>query len=107
MISERRRIAERSRSEGMGKSAEVRGQKERELKGIQSEAYRRAQEIQGKADAEASRIYANAFGADPEFYQFLRTLEAYRLSVDSSTSMFLGTDSDFFRYLRRASRPAK
>lgn len=103
MISERRRIAERSRSEGMGKSAEIRGQKERELKGIGSEAYKRAQEIQGKADAEATRIYANAFGRDPEFYQFLRTLEAYRTSVDDSTSLFLGTDSDFYRYLRRAS----
>ena len=87
----------------MGKSAEIRGQKERELKGIGSEAYKRAQEIQGKADAEATRIYANAFGRDPEFYQFLRTLEAYRTSVDDSTSLFLGTDSDFYRYLRRAS----
>ncbi len=107
MISERQRIAERSRSEGMGKSAEIRGQKERELKGIQSEAYKRAQEIQGKADAEASRIYADVFGRDPEFYQFVRTLEAYRSSLDSSTSLFLGTDSDFYRYLRHASKPLK
>jgi membrane protease subunit HflC len=107
MVSERKRIAERSRSEGMGKSAEIRGQKERELKSIQSEAYKRAQEIQGKADAQATRIYAEVFGKDPEFYQFLRTLEAYRTAIDSSTSMFLGTDSDFYRYLRRASKPDK
>jgi modulator of FtsH protease HflC len=104
MISERRRIAERSRSEGMGRSAEIRGQKERELKAIESAAYRRAQELQGKADAEAAKVYAQAFGRDPEFYTFLRTLEAYRLTIDSSTSLFLGTDADFFRYLRSADR---
>lgn len=102
MISERRRIAERSRSEGMGRSAEIRGQKERQLKEIESEAYRKAQEIQGKGDAEASQIYAQAYGRDPEFYTFLRTLEAYRTTVDGTTSLFLGTDSDFYRYLRSA-----
>ena len=104
MISERQRIAERSRSEGMGKSAEIRGEKERELKSIQSEAYRRAQEVRGKADAEATKIYAQAFGRDVEFYQFLRTLEAYPAAVDRSTSIFMGTDSDFFRYLKSAAR---
>jgi membrane protease subunit HflC len=105
MISERRRIAERSRSEGMGRSAEIRGQKERELKSIESESYRRAQELKGKADAEAAKIYAQAFGRDPEFYSFLRTLEAYRSTVDRSTSLFLGTDADFMRYMRSADRP--
>ena len=100
MISERRRIAERSRSEGMGRAAEVRGQRERELKAIRSEAYRRAQETTGKADAEATLIYAESFGRDPEFYQFLRTLEAYPQTVDATTSLFLGTDSEFYRYLR-------
>ncbi len=102
MISERRRIAERSRSEGMGRSAEIRGQMERELKTIRSEAYRQAQEIQGKADAQAARIYADAYGRDPEFYQYLRTLESYGQSVDRSTSIIMGTDSDFYRYLRSA-----
>lgn len=105
MISERRRIAERSRSEGMGRSAEIRGQKERELKAIESEAYRRAEELRGKADAEAARIYAQSFGRDPEFYSFVRTLQAYRTTVDGTTSLFLGTDTDFMRYLRTAERP--
>ncbi|MGI5863134.1 MAG: protease modulator HflC [Myxococcales bacterium] len=104
MISERKRIAERSRSEGLGKAAEIRGQKERELKSIQSEAYRRAQEVRGKADAEATKIYADAFGRDAEFYQFMQTLDAYPAAVDGSTSLFLGTDSDFFRYLKSASK---
>ena len=102
MISERKRIAERSRSEGMGKSAEIRGEKERELKAIRSEAYRRSQELMGTADAEASRIYADAFGRDADFYEFSRTLEAYRTTIDSSTALFLRTDSDFYRYLRTA-----
>ena len=105
MISERRRIAERSRSEGMGRSAEIRGEKERELKAIESEAYRKAQELKGKADAEAARIYAQAFGQDPEFYSFVRTLEAYRATVDGSTSLFLGTEADFLHYLRTSARP--
>jgi len=102
MISERRRIAERSRSEGQGRAAEIRGRKDRELKAIESEAYRRAQELKGKADAEAAQVYTRAFGQDPEFYQFLRSMEAYRTTVDGSTSLFLGTDSDVFRYLRSA-----
>lgn len=102
MISERQRIAERSRSEGQGKSAEVRGQKERELKKIQSEAYRRAQEERGKADALAIQIYAEAFGRDAEFYQFMQTLEVYPTAIDGSTTLFLGTDSDFYRYLKSA-----
>lgn len=104
MISERRRIAERSRSEGMGRSAEIRGQMELELKTIRSEAYRQAQDIHGKADAQAARIYAEAYGRDPEFYQYLRTLEAYSQGVDRSTSFILGTDSEFYRYLRSSSR---
>ncbi|HLL05517.1 MAG TPA: protease modulator HflC [Myxococcaceae bacterium] len=104
MVSERRRIAERSRSEGMGRAAEVRGQRERDLKEIRSEAYRKAQEITGQADAEATKIYAEAFGRDPEFFQFLRTLEAYPQAVDSSTSLFLGADSEFYRYLKSSKK---
>lgn len=104
MISERRRIAERSRSEGMGRAAEVRGQRERDLKEIRSEAYRKSQEITGKADAEATKIYAEAFGRDPEFYQFMRTLEAYPQVVDRTTSLFLGSDSEFYRYLRSSKK---
>lgn len=104
MISERRRIAERSRSEGMGRAAEVRGQRERDLKEIRSEAYRKSQEVTGKADAEATKIYADAFGRDPEFYQFMRTLEAYPQVVDRSTSLLLGSDSEFYRYLRSSKK---
>jgi membrane protease subunit HflC len=81
MISERQRIAERSRSEGQGRAAEIRGQKEKELKAIQSEAFKKAEEIRGKADALATNIYAAAYSKDPGFYQFLKTLETYRSSL--------------------------
>lgn len=100
MIAERKRIAAKYRSEGDGKSAEIRGQKERELKRIQSEAYRKVQEIKGKADAEATRIYAQAYSLDSEFYQFLKTLEAYRTSLDSETWLVLSTDSEFLKFLK-------
>jgi len=104
MISERRRIAERSRSEGAGRAAEIRGQRERELKSIRSEAYRKAQETTGRADAEAAAIYSDAFGKDVEFYQFLTTLEAYPTAIDRSTSLFLSTDSEFYRYLKSSQK---
>lgn len=104
MVSERQRIAERSRSEGMGRAAEIRGERERELKAIRSEAYRKSQETTGRADAEAAAIYADAFGKDVEFYQFLTTLEAYPTAIDSSTSLFLGTGSEFYRYLRSSEK---
>jgi modulator of FtsH protease HflC len=100
MIAERKRIASKYRSEGDGKSAEIRGQKEKELKRIQSEAYRKAQEIKGKADAEATGIYAQAYSRDPEFYQFLKTLETYRTSLDSETWLVLSTDSEFLKFLK-------
>jgi membrane protease subunit HflC len=100
MIAERKRIASKYRSEGDGKSAEIRGQKERELKRIVSEAYRKAQETKGKADAEATRIYAQAYNLDPEFYQFLKTLETYRAALEKETWLVLSTDSEFFRYLK-------
>lgn len=100
MIAERQRIASKYRSEGEGKSAEVRGQKERELKRIQSGAYKTAQEIKGKADAEATRIYAQAYNLDPEFYQFTKTLETYRTTLDKNTWLLLSTDSEFLKYLK-------
>lgn len=104
MIAERQRIAAKYRSEGDGRSAEIRGQKERELKRIQSEAYRQAQEIQGRADAEATRIYAQAYNLDPEFYQFMKTLETYRTVMDKETWLLLSTDSEFLKYIKSTNR---
>ncbi len=101
MTAERQSIAERFRSEGKGRSQEVLGNMERELRRIRSEAEREAEEIRGNADAAATRIYGEAFGADPEFYSFFRTLESYRALGENSTLM-LRADSDFFRYLEQA-----
>ena len=100
MISERKRIAAEFRSEGEGESARTLGTMEKELRDIRSSAYRRAQEIRGKADAEATTIYGGAYGKDPEFYSFSRTLEAYREGANPSSTWILTTDSDFYRYVK-------
>ena len=100
MISERKRIADRHRSEGQGKSAEVRGKKERELKVIESEAYRKSQEIMGKADAEAAAIYAEAYNRNRELYRFVKTMETYRDTIDKNSWLVLSTSADAFRYLQ-------
>ena len=100
MIAERRRIAERFRSEGEGQAARIQGERQRDLQRIQSEAYRLAQELRGKADAEATAIYAEAYGRDAEFYAFFKSLETYERVIDGKTYFVLGTDSDLLRYLR-------
>ncbi len=100
MIAERKRAAEKYRSEGMGKSAEIEGQVAKELKLITSEAYRQAQIIMGKADAEAIGIYARAYDQDADFYSFLKTFETYKATIDDKTTIILTTDSDYYKYLK-------
>ncbi len=102
MISERSRIAERSRSEGRGRSAEIRGRKERDLRRIQSEAYRAAEEIKGKADAKAAAVYAAAYSRDPGFYRFWKSLETLRKTLDKNTTLVLSTDADWLRFMENA-----
>ncbi|MBL7208031.1 MAG: protease modulator HflC, partial [Desulfobacterales bacterium] len=100
MIAERSQIAEKFRSEGMGESRKILGDKERDLKKITSRAYRTAQVIKGKADAEATKLFAEAFGIDPKFYSFVKTLEIYNEALDENCSVVLSTDSEFFKYLK-------
>ncbi len=100
MISERKRIAARFRSEGDGASARIKGDMEKELDQIQSDAYRQAQDIIGQGDAEAAGIYAEAYGAAPEFYSFVQTLETYKETMRGNANLLLTTDSDFYRYLK-------
>ena len=100
MISERRRIAERSRSEGQGRAAEVRGQKERDILGTTSVGYRSAQELKGAADAKATAIYARAYGKDPDLYQFLKSMDTLKESLDKDTWLILSTDSELLKYLK-------
>jgi membrane protease subunit HflC len=102
MISERKRMAEQFRSEGLGESARINGEKERELKRISSEAYREAQEIKGRADAEAADIYAKAYNRDAEFYRFYKSMEVLKTALDKDSVLLLGTDGEFLRYLEQA-----
>jgi membrane protease subunit HflC len=100
MIAERNQIAEKFRSEGQGEARKIEGEREKELKRITSEAYKTGEEIKGKADAEATLIYARAFGRDPDFYSFLRTLEIYKESIGKDASLILSTDSEFLKYFK-------
>jgi len=101
MISERQRIAQKIRSVGKGEQAKIEGKIAKDLQQIESEAYRSVQRIKGAADAKAIRTYAAAMGADPEFYTFVRTLEAYRKSLGADTRLILSTDSKFLELLRK------
>jgi modulator of FtsH protease HflC len=102
MVSERKRIAAQFRSEGEGRSAEVLGAMEKELRQIRSTAYRQVQELRGGADAEATRIYGEVYSRDPEFYAFSRTLEIYGEGGNKNSVLILTTDSDYYRYLKHA-----
>ena len=99
MIAERQRIAQRYRSEGEGEAARIRGEKERELQRIQSEAYRQAQENMGTADAESTRIYADAYNLDAGFYAFLKSMETFETVIDSTTTLILTTGGDLLQFL--------
>jgi membrane protease subunit HflC len=107
MIAERQRIAEQFRSEGQGRAAEIDGETERRLSVIRSEALRQAEVIRGRADAEATAIYSAAFGADPEFYSFFRSLESYARSLGERTTVIIDLDSEYFRYLKNPSAGAE
>lgn len=103
MITERKRIADKFRSEGQGEASKILGDKERELKKIQSGAYRTAQEIIGEADAEATAIYAEAYNKNQEsreFYRFLKTMETYQNTLTEKDWLILSTKGDFFKYLQ-------
>jgi membrane protease subunit HflC len=104
MIAERQRIAEQFRSEGQGRAAEIDGETQRLLAEIRSAGRRDAEVIRGRADAEATRIYNEAFGADPEFHAFFRTLESYGKSLGEDVTLVIGGDSDYFQYLRSIER---
>ena len=100
MISERKRIAAEKRSMGEGEKAEILGTVDRRLKEIISDANKEALTIKGKADAQATKIYGDAYSQDPDFYAFLKTLESYPDIVGSNSSLVLSSDSDLYRYLK-------
>jgi membrane protease subunit HflC len=105
MKSERYRIADKFRSEGQGEASRINGEKERELKTIQSQAFRQAEEIMGRADAEAAAIYAAAYNRSPaarSLYTFMKSMETFEKTFDSQTHIILSTDSELFKYLKKA-----
>lgn len=102
MIKERNQVAQAYRSLGEGKKAEWLGKLENEKRTIQSEAYRKSEEIKGKADAQAAAIYAQAYNQDPAFYEFWKSLESYKKTIPNFNSTY-STNLDYFKYLYNSS----
>ena len=101
MESERKRVANELRSTGAAEGEKIRADADKQREVIVAEAYRDAQKIKGEGDAKSSALFADAFGRDPQFAQFYRSLEAYRASFRSKTDvMVLDPSSDFFRAMR-------
>lgn len=100
MISERQRIAEKIRSIGKGEKAKIDGRINKELKEIESNAYRKAEIIKGKADGKAAAIYAKTLNSNKNFYDFVRSMDAYKKSLSSGTKLILSSDSEFLKYLK-------
>jgi membrane protease subunit HflC len=98
MIKERNQIAQAFRSEGEGKKADWQGRMDRERRSILSEAYERAETIRGEGDAEAARIYAEAYNRDRSFFDFWRAVESYRATMPGFDKT-LSTDMEYFKYL--------
>ena len=101
MISGQNQIAEKYRAQGQGKKQEILGMQVQRKKEIISGAYLESQRIKGEADADATRIYAEAYGKSPEFYNFIKTLETYSNTLDSSTQFILSTDNPYLKYLEK------
>ena len=99
MISGQNQIAEKYRAQGEGKKQEILGMQVQRKKEIISGAYLESQKIKGEADANATRIYADAYGKAPEFYNFIKTLETYSNTLDSSTQFILSTENPYLKYL--------
>ncbi len=103
MKSERYRIADKFKSEGQGEASRINGEKERELQTVQSEAFKEAEQIKGKADAKAAVIYASAYdrsSGSRELYAFLKSMETFQKTFDSTTSVILSTNSELYKYLK-------
>ena len=101
MIAERKKIADEFRSKGLGEAEDILGKQQKDLATIQSEATRRKKEIEGEGDANASRIYAEAYSQSPqseEFYKFIKTMETYKLTLSQKDTLILSTKSEFFNF---------
>jgi membrane protease subunit HflC len=105
MEAERKRVANELRSEGSAEAEKIRADADRQREIIVAEAYRDSQKIKGEGDAKATNTYAQAFGQNPEFYAFYRSLEAYRGSFKSKSDVLvLEPNADFFKYMKGVGR---
>ncbi|MBW1700062.1 MAG: protease modulator HflC [Deltaproteobacteria bacterium] len=104
MKAERERIARKYRSEGSEEASKIRAEADKQKKIILSQAYEAAQKLKGEGDAQAIRIYADAFQKDPEFYKFIRSLEAYEKFIDNKTTTILPTDADILKYFENSKK---
>ncbi len=102
MISAQMRIAEKYKALGRGKMEEITGKIDKMRKEILSKAYKQAQTIKGRADAEATRIYAEAYKKDPDFFRFKTALDTYEKSIKSDSTLILTTDSDLFKLIKHS-----
>ena len=107
MRTERERQAKKFRAEGDEEARKIRSGSDKEVQILTAEARKQAEITRGKGDAEAVKIFADAYGRDPAFYQLVRTLEAYRKSINDGTTLVLSPNSEFFRYLKQLDRPTE
>lgn len=105
MRTERERLAKKFRAEGDEEARKIRSESDKEVQILTAEARKQAEITRGQGDAQAVKIFADAYGRDPEFYQLVRTLEAYRNSITDGTTLILSPNSEFFRYLKQLDRP--
>jgi len=107
MKAERQRQAKQYRAEGKEKAMKIRSETDKEVARILSEAYKEAERIKGEAEAKAMSIYAEAYKRDPEFFRFLRTLEAYKKVLNDKTTVILSADSELLKLLTEGDKVQK
>jgi modulator of FtsH protease HflC len=105
MRTERERQAKKFRAEGDEEARKIRSESDKDVQILTAEARKQAEILRGQGDAQAVKIFADAYGRDPDFYQLVRTLEAYRKSITDGTTLILSPNSEFFRYLKQLDRP--
>jgi modulator of FtsH protease HflC len=104
MQAERERQAKQYRAEGAEEAQKIRSEAEKDREIILAEAYKTSEELRGEGDAKAFRIYAEAYRQDQAFFEFTRSMEAYRKSLNSNTAMVLSPDSEFLKFLKSRGR---
>ena len=101
MQAEREREAKQYRAEGAEESQKIRSDAEKEREIILAEAYKTSEELRGEGDAKAFRVYANAYRQDPRFFEFTRSMEAYKKSLNGRSTIVVSPDSEFFKFLKQ------